>query len=163
MVDIAPDNYWSWLLSFSDTFVGSLLMKKTDLAYAAGIVDGEGSISLHHNRNNNAMALRVRITSTDEWLCLWFKLYFGGSISVETTSRNKPCFKWIIGCKKAGEFLSLMLPYLHIKKPQAELALQFQGKKRRRGAVKMPKELRVLEEAQFILMQKLKDTKRGIF
>ncbi len=45
--------------------------KKTDLAYAAGIIDGEGNIGIYANTSRNGYPvyrMRVRVTNTDEGL-----------------------------------------------------------------------------------------------
>ena len=137
-------------------------MKRTDLAYIAGIVDGEGYIGIQsdckkskHGHPN--LRLRVAVTSTDEWLCQHLKFAIGGGvIKLKRASENhKPCWQWEIGYKKAGDFLRLILPYLHLKKPQAELAIKFQEAKGRSTRALDDKK-RAVEEAQRILMQNMK-------
>lgn len=124
------------------------------MAYTAGIIDGEGSIGIQRNRkNSNSYSLRIRVTNTDPWVCYWLKNTFGGSVSIETTDRNRPCYKWTIACRKAGIFLAMILPYLHIKKPQAEIASKFQTTKRLNRA-RVPCET-AYQEAQKILLEKM--------
>jgi len=137
-------------------------MKRTDLAYIAGIVDGEGYIGVStdgkkfkHGRQN--LRLRVTVTSTDEWLCQHLRFSIGGGlVTLKPQSENqRPCWQWQLSYRQAGEFLKLILPYLHIKKPQAELAIKFQEAKGRstRG---LSDEQRAVEEAQKILLQAMK-------
>ncbi len=58
------------------------------------------------------------------------KMQFGGHISlVERHKPNKPFWTWVVCSRKAASFLKLFLPYLQIKRPQAELALAFQERK----------------------------------
>ncbi|MBU2249327.1 MAG: hypothetical protein KKD77_21445, partial [Gammaproteobacteria bacterium] len=84
----------------------------------------------------------------------------GGFLLYQNYERNpraKPSWVWEVRSKKAGEFLKLVLPYLQIKKPQAELAIQFQEGIKPRQYKYHPKteaELAV-EEAQSILMHSL--------
>jgi len=40
---------------------------------------------------------------------------------------------WIIVARKARDFLELIRPYLRLKKPQADIAIQFQKAKRYGG------------------------------
>lgn len=134
-------------------------MKKTDLAYTAGIIDGEGSIGIYPQRQGNksiAYALQVVVASTDEWLPLWLKFAYGGNIHNEKRYKeyHSPCWAWSISTRQAGEFLKLVLPYLHLKRPQAELAIQFQSRKHNWGGKGKPQVAKILDEADAILMKK---------
>lgn len=107
-------------------------MKKTDLAYFAGIIDGEGCITLAKNtktsaHSGNTYYVVVTVSNTNEWLCQQLKFAFGGcfSTNLEDHIKWKPQHHWSISCNKAKLFLEAILPYLKLKKPQAELALIF--------------------------------------
>jgi len=139
-------------------------MKRTDLAYIAGIVDGEGYIGItadgkrrraKHGKDN--LRLRVTVTNTNEWLCQYLKFSFGGGkVLLRTQSPNhRPCWQWQVDYGKAADFLKLILPYLHLKKPQAELAIKFQEAKGRSTRV-LDEKKRAVEEAQRISMQDMK-------
>ena len=113
-------------------------MKKTGLAYTAGIMDGEGSIGIARHKSKSCkrgytLELNVQVTSSDEWLCQWLKFSFGGSLSHSINSANNPMWHWIIVARKARDFLELIRPYLRLKKPQADIAIQFQKAKRYGG------------------------------
>ncbi len=133
-------------------------MKKTDLAYTAGIIDGEGCIGIQ--KTTYANAIYVAVVNTNEWLIRWLRFCYGGNIRIEKSRgpNNKPQFRWAIHTKQAGEFLKLVSPYLRLKRPQAELALSFQSRRKHRGgpgikgAVRMSDEERILDEANKILM-----------
>jgi len=135
-------------------------MKKIDLAYTAGIMDGEGSIGIARHKSKSCkcgfiLELCVQITSSDEWLCTWLKFGFGGSLSHSVNNAGNPMWHWILGAKKASDFLKLIFPYLKLKQPQAELAIKFQNSKRRWGATKKTDEHWAVEEAQRILLQNM--------
>ena len=129
------------------------------LAYTAGIMDGEGSISLIRkktikiNRSGQTLALQISVVNTNEWLCNWLHFQFGGSVGIHAlgTEKHKRSFRWQITNRKAYSFLTLILPYLQMKHPQAELALQFQ---RRRTRANHTEQQTVLDEADKILMTK---------
>ena len=136
-------------------------MKRTDLAYVAGIVDGEGCITIgadHRKRNPDrpCWRLRVCVANTNEWLMHYLKFAFGGGISVKQSGgRTRPCYEWTLHRGKAADFLVLILPYLKLKKPQAELAIKFQqgiSKSTRR----LTAEQFAVRDAQRILLQELK-------
>ena len=130
------------------------------LAYAAVIIDGEGCICLSHqstkkNRLGYSIVLRVQVSNTSEWLCNWLQFQFGGSVGTleEATTRHKKCYQWYIAARKAYAFLGEITPYLRIKRPQAELALEFQ--RRRPPPRKGAKESELaLDEADRLLMSR---------
>ena len=105
------------------------------LAYAAGIVDGEGSICFTSPKGGNYPyhGLRVSVTNTNEWLINWFWFSFGGKIYIKPAHRGrKVCYQWQIWGKSALDFLKVIVPFLQIKRPQAELAIAFQERKEAR-------------------------------
>jgi len=133
-------------------------MKKTDLAYTAGIFDGEGSIGITRHKSKSckrgySLELCVQVTSSDEWLCAWLKFAFGSSLSHSVNNAGNPMWHWILGDRKASDFLTLILPYLKLKRPQAELAILFQSRKKYGGH--KADEHWAVEEAQRILLQNM--------
>ena len=139
-------------------------MNKTDLAYFAGIIDGEGSIMLYRDKQRRTF-MRVMVGNTNEWLINQLCFSFGG---VKNVTRQyhliwKPCWHWSIHGSKAVEFLKLILPYLKLKRAQAEIAIRFQERKSkaRKYGKSHPKsdEAYALEEAELILSKSL--NKRG--
>ena len=90
---------------------------------------------------------------------------FGGYLLYQKTAwrnlRAKPSWVWEIRSKKACEFLPLVLPYLQIKRPQAELALSFQKRRTRKGRErKLTPEIKMLDAIDKTLMHKM--NQRGI-
>lgn len=141
-------------------------MKKTDLAYVAGIVDGEGSISLINVGHNpkRTMTVVVQVANTNEWLVQWLRFSFGGWVTTAKRTevqaqKWKPCYQWRVTALLAFDFLKLITPYLRLKKPQAEIALQFLEM---RGAAhkKLTPAQHAISEAQKIVMGDL--NQRGI-
>lgn len=112
-------------------------MKRTDLAYFAGIIDGEGSISLikrNKRTKSNTFTLTVIVGNTNEWLIQQLKFSFGGGVYlIEGGGNNKDSWQWKICARKALIFLESVYPYLKIKKPQARIAITFQKHKKRSG------------------------------
>jgi hypothetical protein len=138
-------------------------MKKTDLAYIAGIIDGEGCITLKVNRVGASpeqrmgfYELEVQVSNTNQWLIEWLFFNFGGKIREEKKKDGcKQAWRWIIMARKAADFLKLIYPYLRLKHPQAELGLRFQGKRRNNyGRKGKSISERILDEADKILMSK---------
>jgi len=97
-----------------------------DLAYAAGLIDGEGSITIcragkgYHN-------VRVSICMSDGIAVPWLHRTFDGNFYEQRTAKQPDRIyrRWEVYNKKAEVFLRLILPWLRVKRPQAELALKF--------------------------------------
>lgn len=105
---------------------------ETKLAYIAGLVDGEGCICIASSFDkkssiNVSHQLVVRINNTDERLISWLKSEIGGSVHCRGTRKQgwKVLYDWYVCSTNAATFLQAVLPYLIIKKTQAELALEF--------------------------------------
>ena len=97
------------------------------IAYLAGLLDGEGTIniSLAHQKH---FFLTVAITGINRALMDWFKDTVGGYIRTANRAKigHQTCYSWTLCSIQAANFLKLLLPYLRLKKKQAELAIEFQ-------------------------------------
>jgi len=105
-------------------------MEQIELAYFAGFFDGEGSVSITKAGSKNHYRLQCGITQTNHRLLILFKDNFGGGITEMSTHYEarwgrKQCWRWWITDTKAGEFLSIILPYLKLKKGEAQVAIEF--------------------------------------
>lgn len=134
-------------------------IKKTDLAYVAGLFDGEGSVSIVKGTKANNYHLQISLGSTDEWICQSLKMMFGGSVSLKNKASEHihACWQWSMGSRQAYNMLLLILPYLHIKRPQVEIAIKFQEAKTGRGFGKgsnkfLTEKERALREVQRLLV-----------
>lgn len=94
----------------------------TSLAYAAGIMDGEGSIKPQKPRQS----LICGFTNTDKNLIDWFVKRYGGRVweAKANPDRNKvACYQWGLITKPALEFIPLIIPYLVVKKEIAQFTI----------------------------------------
>lgn len=104
------------------------------LAYAAGLFDGEGSISIvlvKQNKNPEILThrLMLSLTNTDAAATRWMKLHFGGFISKHCSSLvqnpiHKTSERWQCSNLHAEKFLKAVLPFLILKAERAELGLK---------------------------------------
>ncbi len=114
-------------------------MKATILAYAAGIIDGEGTIALtRHGRTDRFRHPMVHVASTSPELLAFLKRHFGGCITNKKTykAHHKPSFTWSLQNNAALEFLSLVYPHLveNKKRKRASLLLtEYKRLTRRNG------------------------------
>lgn len=99
-----------------------------DQAYLAGILDGEGTVTVarrynsRYNKTYYQPLLVVANTSTRlrDWLTAR-----GFSSGLYTSSSGNPCWKMSAGGLALGSVLCALLPYLVIKEPQARLVIEF--------------------------------------
>lgn len=143
-------------------------MRPHDKIWMAGMVDGEGSISILRIRKSNkkylAYVLRVQVANTELELVEPF-LDFGGYVHTDTYDRWKPCFKWNISARKAATFLKFVQPYIRSlrKRELIEIALKFQahqkpggdGKRTNRGPQRSSEAYRAYQEEAWNQMREL--------
>lgn len=142
---------------------------KEILAYCAGLFDGEGCIHIariHTKKRNLTYQLICKVSMCSLPVLVMLKKCFGGSIRHESKDEMHNKYglvcSWAIFGKNAVAFLNQIKPYLWIKKPQAELAIEFQGNKSvgadkgKWGNVSKSEEALAIEESQYILMRNLK-------
>lgn len=93
-------------------------MKKTDLNYAAGLLDGEGSIMLTRATKGKTRSPHVSMTSTTIELLEFMQTLFGGHIVNKKTysKHHKRAWSWQINYDGALAVCEVLLPYL--KEPE---------------------------------------------
>ena len=115
-----------------------------DWAYAAAMMDGEGSFSITHGTGKSKAGkpyllfdMKVMISNTSVALMDWLKEKFEGTyfVTVKHISKKarangqtklRPCYRWIANKYALQEwFIKGIYPYLIIKKRQADVALEF--------------------------------------
>jgi hypothetical protein len=103
---------------------------KAKYAYLAGIIDGEGCITIGAGKketciNYNAI---LCVQNTSRKLIDWIQSHFGGQIylSKKETDKTKAAWMWRFTKKKDIELILLaILPYLVVKKEQAKILLNY--------------------------------------
>ncbi len=99
--------------------------KEADLTYSAGLFDGEGYITIGEARKarGGGFNLKAGVNLTRDVGALeGLHHLFGGSYKPRENAKYKA---WFVCGAKAASFLKSMLPYLKIKKEEAQLALEF--------------------------------------
>jgi hypothetical protein len=107
-------------------------MKDTELAYAAGILDGEGYVGMVY-RKPGARLVRADYTlqtvigmthePTIRWLCETFGFNFFRKEPRQ--AHHTVAFLASLQHKRAAEFLRLVQPYVRTKAEQVSLAIEF--------------------------------------
>ena len=117
---------------------------REQLAYFAGIMDGEGTISMSdkrrkkisekglRKRNNYIYRARINfsttvtVCNTDPRIIQWLVNVFGGSVSYSKRQEEhwKQKITWIMPTSKIVEIISQTLPYFVLKREQAILIIE---------------------------------------
>ncbi len=102
-------------------------MKKCQAAYLAALVDGEGYVGLVKRKRKNGFGYepKVVIANTNETLRDIHEEIGLGRIFVDKRNKkSKSILIWTIPVKQAKVLIERLLPYMRLKKRQAELWLQ---------------------------------------
>lgn len=102
-----------------------------EMAYLAGIVDGEGSIYIGNFSSNPKTGSKyyqtnIEVTNSDKPLMDWIVQVFGGRISIYTAAQRpknarRTYYRWIATGERVTHLAEILLPYLIAKKKQAEI------------------------------------------
>ena len=113
-------------------------LSPTDAAYFAGFFDGEGCVILIA-RPGGGFSLRIQFAQTlkASHVLGWMRDTAGVGANIthkpQDSMRHDIGTNWAIHSDAAEELLRQMLPYLRVKKAQAELAIAFQERRREDG------------------------------
>jgi hypothetical protein len=104
-------------------------MDETMYAYLAGIIDGEGSISARFGSNakgrNPTLHLDLMVINTNTRLIAWLLENFGGRAKPrQFHDGRKVVYEWVLAMRGAANLLPHVLPYMLLKREQAEIALK---------------------------------------
>jgi len=142
------------------------------LAYVAGVVDSDGHIGIDRSATMPQRRTSVRyeaavvVTNVDRPLMDWLQEEFGGSLRQrkQMLPHHKPTYSWKLSEQQAAGFCEQILPYLRVKKRQAELLIELkagwqQPEKRGQGAKTSESEL-ARREAIYQRFKALNDDRR---
>lgn len=115
-------------------------MDEITLAYLAGVLDSDGTIGVKRNTYSVRIvgdsaqptySERIHIRQVERAALELFAETFGGNIGVTDpyAKRGRPLFNWGQTDRKAAATLVALLPYLRIKRAQAENCLALRAVK----------------------------------
>ena len=111
-------------------------MTKIDIAYCAGLIDGEGYIGIKRDRGYACQErktpgyhARIQVRMVDEPAIQFLAESFGGTYYREKPHANKgrPLYCWQASDKNAEQTLRALLPYLKVKRRSAEAVLELRA------------------------------------
>ncbi len=95
----------------------------TENAYFAGLIDGEGCISIQkHSRKPNTYEGCIEVKMTCEKTIDALQKHFGGHLQFRRPEKPhyKPQWRWRVKAKKARAALKAILPHLITKRANAD-------------------------------------------
>ena len=131
-------------------------MTDRELAYLAGILDGEGCLTVLKRKSKHSAgsipnyAVNVIVCMTSESVTSWLKDKVPGSwVSVTAGGSNKrgrDVYRWVIPGIKAVELVKAVAPYLVEKQQQAELIVKMGEYISGRGKMPTPEQIEGKEQ-----------------
>ena len=106
-----------------------------DIRYVSGLFDADGWITInkwqHPGRNYTRYQLFVGVGQVYYPLIRQLKDQFGGLLHRNDSAHKRKsscriCYMWRLSSKDAASFLAQIEPWLVVKKPQAQLAIELQ-------------------------------------
>ena len=136
-----------------------MYISQEQIAWAAGIIDGEGTISfivLKPNVKNRQKTSRIQpfmsVEISRKEVVFLLKKWFGGFVSKRRRKNNwAEVWLWKVSSRQALKCAQQLLPHLRIKKAQAEIIIEYYqngtspGERNFLGSMIMNKRLSLLE------------------
>lgn len=143
-----------------------------ELAYFAGIIDGEGSIYIGNFSSNKKTGAKyyqtnMEITNTSKDLIVWINKTFGGRMweyTPKQTPKNsrKKVYRWILTGDPLTYICKMIKPYIIAKKEQLNIMLKMRetfdkpvSHKGKQGFTSLDKDLLNLRQSYFEQMRAL--------
>lgn len=105
-------------------------MDNFNIAYAAGLFDGEGCITVKRSVSHGTItrSLNVRVEMACKPVLDYLAAGFDGEVKISPSKRDsgyKPVYRLEFRSQKAKDVLNLLIPYLIEKRDQAIVALAY--------------------------------------
>lgn len=133
-------------------------LTETDLAYIAGLVDGEGSFTVGRYKVKSQKSLAYRayfqIANTHVPILQKIKSFWGGRIVEQGI--GKKCYALTFSTNQIREILPSILPYLVIKKEQGGVLLDFLKRQSNKAFFPVTEQYERLCEEYYFKLKELK-------
>ncbi len=108
------------------------LTRNQAVIWAAGFIDGEGSIGLKPSHHGKQASLLVQATQVDPVPLLRLRTLWGGALRARkaVTENRADYYQWFVWSGAALLCCQELLPYLASKRAQAQLGIEYQALKK---------------------------------
>jgi hypothetical protein len=123
--------------------------------YFAGFVDGEGNISIYRHKDNRTkrgytLHPFFKVSGTNNKLLGILSKEFGGKVKLSVKPRGNAKSVYVLEYQELNQIinvLSMILPYLILKKEQAELMVEFCKKRiKNKGKIYSKEEMLIADK-----------------
>ncbi len=138
-------------------YTEALMIGEVDIAYIAGLFDGEGSINIRRAmekkkhkgkpgyRLSNSMRISMEITMTDKSVLIWVHEVLGvGTLRPKTVKGLRkdgtpylPQYKWRCTFRDAYHVCCLLWPFAHTKLPKIQEVIEHYSTQSRENVVNL--------------------------
>src|ERR1700722_2750796 len=140
------------------------LTKSTDLAYAAGYVDGDGCF--HIGKRGNKFIVQFIITSTNREVLAWFQRTFQGSISSAKKKNinitHKDLYQFSLSKLLGIPFAESIFSYLVEKREEAQLFINFASAKTSDEKMNLIDKMKILKNHTNLVLASNKSEFEGL-
>jgi len=100
------------------------MLQPAELAYIAGVIDGEGTIGIYRLRSPSRYQMKLCISNTSWPLLEWIRERVGGALVcvAKATSKHREGWQLVVSQYQAAPLLLGCREYLQVKQAQADLA-----------------------------------------
>jgi hypothetical protein len=104
-------------------------LTETEKAYIAGFFDGEGciNISKYQGKNNRTPSYYLQVIIAQNGFVTLSQIREWAGVGALNQVSPK-IYHWTISSQEAANFLKIILPYLHNKAAEANVAIDFQSR-----------------------------------
>ena len=143
------------------------MIGEVDIAYIAGLFDGEGSIQIRRGiekkkkhkgkvgyRLSNSMRISMEITMTDKSVLIWLHEVLGvGTLRPKTVKGLRkdgtpylPQYKWRCVFRDAYHVCCLLWPFAHTKLPKIQQVIEYYSTQSRENVVNINQYRKQIQE-----------------
>ena len=129
------------------------MLTETEKAYLAGLFEADGCVNIGTRQGKQAATVShylqvIFAQSNHDFLQRWRDRVNLGSLHKASGGKldKKDHWRWHLSDRQAESLLNLILPYLDMKKDQAQIAIDFMGTKGKGGRRRTPQSVLDLRE-----------------
>lgn len=100
------------------------LTRLIDVAYCAGLIDGEGCFYVHHAEKTQQFLMHLIVMMGDREPVVYLQKTFGGNVR-PLNRAGKLHYRWVLCSENAALAIEELLQFLQGKKDEAELFLAY--------------------------------------
>jgi hypothetical protein len=143
-----------------------MMTREVQVAYAAGFFDGEGHIRIQSHSKRGSYMLSVSAVQATPYPLPLFVELFGGTMKkrlLNYRGTKRALFTWQTSSACAERALREMMPFLIVKRDEAEVALRFRATFRPQHGErsKNSPEVELAREEMMRLLQSMRIEKRA--